>query len=140
MWLFPAIVGYAARAMPITCCIMPKKVTFTPPHRMRELRLREGLSLEALAERMGGTVTVTQLSRLERGQNQMTHQRLSQVADALGVHPADILGHDDGGLSPIERDLVHTYRNVPPSLRAGFDALREAGHAYVVPRDPPDDS
>jgi transcriptional regulator with XRE-family HTH domain len=133
------MVGYTARAMLVKCRPMPKKITFTPPHRMRELRLREGLSLEALAERMGGTITVTQLSRIERGQNQMTHQRLSQVADALGVHPADILGHDDGGLSPIERDLVHTYRHVPASLRAGFDALREAGHAYVTRAEPPPD-
>jgi len=98
---------------------------------MRAIREQQGLSLERLAELMGDTITVTQLSRLERGENQMTQTRLRQVADALGVHPADILGFDEGGLSARERDLIETYRRAPDSLRAGFDALREAASPYL---------
>lgn len=118
---------------------MPRKVEFDAPHRMRAIREAQGLSLEKLAEKLGHTVTINQLSRLERGMNQLTHQRLVQVAEALGVSAADILPPEEGGLTDDERQLVDAYRAAHEALRAGFDALREASHQFhgEPPNEPP---
>jgi transcriptional regulator with XRE-family HTH domain len=59
-------------------------------NRIRELREARKLTLEEVAERAG--TTVQQLSRLERGERRLTDQWMRQIAQALEVRPASLLG------------------------------------------------
>jgi transcriptional regulator with XRE-family HTH domain len=68
------------------------------PNRIAELRLRRRWSQPELAERVGAHwVTI---SKLERGQMQLTHDWMDRLAHALGVEPAELISD-----SPIVRTL-----------------------------------
>lgn len=56
--------------------------------RLRQLRLARGLSLEALAARMGGIITKQALSKYENGKAQPSMPVLTKLAAALGVKSA----------------------------------------------------
>lgn len=58
-------------------------------NRIRELRKLKGLSAEELAARIG--TTPTQVRRLETGKRKLTVEWMRSIADALGVHPAELL-------------------------------------------------
>jgi transcriptional regulator with XRE-family HTH domain len=58
-------------------------------NRLRELRKGRGLSLEALEERTG--VSVSTLSRLETGGMKMTAEYLSILSRAIDCHPAELI-------------------------------------------------
>ena len=57
---------------------------------LRHLRLVRGLSLEALAQQMGGAVTKQALSKYEQGKANPTPVTLTKLATALGVKSADL--------------------------------------------------
>lgn len=57
-------------------------------HRLKQLRLARGLSLEALTAKMGGIVTKQALSKYEQGKSQPSREVLNKLADALGVKAA----------------------------------------------------
>ncbi len=57
--------------------------------RLRELRLARGLSQEALAQKAG--VDRTYVSSVERGRRNVSLEIIHLLADALGVHPAELL-------------------------------------------------
>jgi len=58
-------------------------------NRLREYRKRAGLTLESVSERLG--LSISQVSRLERGASDLTGERLQQFAGLYGVRPADFL-------------------------------------------------
>jgi Zn-dependent peptidase ImmA (M78 family) len=58
---------------------------------LRQLRLARGLSLEALAQQMGGVVTKQALSKYEQGKANPTPIILTKLATALGVKAADLV-------------------------------------------------
>lgn len=58
---------------------------------LRQLRLARGLSLEALAQQMGGAVTKQALSKYEQDKAHPTPLILNKLAAALGVKAADLL-------------------------------------------------
>jgi len=57
-------------------------------HRLRQLRLARGFSLEALAAAMGGIVTKQALSKYEKGTIQPSHEVLNKLAATLQVKAA----------------------------------------------------
>ncbi len=57
--------------------------------RIRDLRLREGMTQMQLAERIG--ITYQQVQKYEKGTSNISVERLYQIADALGVHPGSLL-------------------------------------------------
>lgn len=57
---------------------------------VRRYRVAEGLSQEAVAERMG--VDRAYVSSIERGAQNVTLLSLWEIAQALRVRPADLLG------------------------------------------------
>jgi transcriptional regulator with XRE-family HTH domain len=63
---------------------------------VREARLRSGISQRSLARRAGTSQAA--ISRIERGLEQPTFERLEQILAGLGWHPAislePIAGHD----------------------------------------------
>jgi phage repressor protein C with HTH and peptisase S24 domain len=60
------------------------------PNRLRAFRKRAGLTLEKVAQKLD--LSISQISRLERGQSDLTGERLKQFAEIYGCQPADILG------------------------------------------------
>ena len=62
---------------------MPHSVDVTVGNRVREMRIRKGLSQQALGEQVG--VSFQQIQKYERGTNRMGSSRLVQIADVLDV-------------------------------------------------------
>lgn len=59
---------------------------------VREARNRAGMSQVELAERV--PCTQSEISRIESGERSVSLDRLCQIARALGVEPAALLGTD----------------------------------------------
>jgi transcriptional regulator with XRE-family HTH domain len=59
-------------------------------NRVRELRIKAGLSQDELARRMG--TTRSQIAKLERGERRLTDKWIERAAKALGVPMAAIIG------------------------------------------------
>jgi XRE family transcriptional regulator, regulator of sulfur utilization len=57
-------------------------------HAIRELRLAQKFTQEALAH--GAGITVGHLSKIERGQTNPTWETIAAIADALGVSVAEL--------------------------------------------------
>jgi transcriptional regulator with XRE-family HTH domain len=73
---------------------------------LRKLRMDLGLTQEELAERIGGTCSQAEISRLERGQVSMPRRaRLDDLAAALEVSLGELLIHS-GWLTTQEGDQV----------------------------------
>ncbi|EFO78970.1 helix-turn-helix domain protein [Oscillochloris trichoides DG-6] len=66
---------------------------------LRHLRLARGLSLEALAQQMGGLVTKQALSKYEQGKAHPSPLVLNRIAAALGVKVADLVQASDLNVS-----------------------------------------
>lgn len=60
-------------------------------HRIRELRIEAGLSLEGLAERIGDGTHFTTLAKIERSQRTISLDWIIKIANALKVEPAALL-------------------------------------------------
>lgn len=58
--------------------------------RLKQLRLARGLTLEGLAEKMGGIVTKQALSKYEKGATSPSPTVLTKLADALSVKSAEL--------------------------------------------------
>lgn len=58
---------------------------------LRQLRLARGLSLEALAQQMGGVITKQALSKYEQGKANPTPLVLTKLAATLGVKTTDLV-------------------------------------------------
>lgn len=63
---------------------------------VRHFRMAEGLSQEAVAERMG--VDRAYVSMIERGGQNATLLSIHEMAQALGVKPADLLADPPHGV------------------------------------------
>lgn len=62
------------------------------PNRIREFRKAQGLSLEELAFKVGEEVSITAISRLERGRMELTQRWLERIGAALGINPIELIG------------------------------------------------
>jgi len=97
---------------------------------MRDIRERQGLSREDMAQRMG--VSSQQLKKLEEATVVIPVARLQAAAQALGVSVGDFFPEDDvtaPALDPSPMDhpqtraLIEAYYTAPDSVRASFSAL-----------------
>lgn len=71
-------------------------------HRIRELRIDRGLTLDDMRQRTG--ISSASLSRLERGIYSMSVDDLMAIARALDVSPSSLLGALS---SPVEVECPH---------------------------------
>lgn len=70
---------------------------------LREWRKDRGLTLEALASRIGSTGAT--VSRLERGQQPYSQPLLEALADALNCQPADLIMRPPGAADRLKAVL-----------------------------------
>lgn len=70
------------------------------PNRITELRLEQGLSSQKLAD-LAGTTQGT-IHHLETGRRQLTQHWMTLIADALGVHPSDLLPEHKAGQGKVD--------------------------------------
>jgi transcriptional regulator with XRE-family HTH domain len=63
--------------------------------RVRTLRVRTGLSQEALAAKAG--IHRTYIGGVERGERNLSLRNILRIAAALGVHPRDLFDGKQGG-------------------------------------------
>lgn len=90
-------------------------------NRIKEWRLKRGLSMQALAERAG--TSRQQIHKLERGERRLTEDWMRRIAAIVDCSPADLLspnhdlGSDASGLSSAEhRDSVDLASRRPVSV------------------------
>ncbi len=97
----------------------------------RELRESEGLTLDALSERVG--TTNQQISHLEMGKRKLTVDWLRRLAKTLGCHPWMVVECDLPAVTDVnERDVLKLFRSPD---RARKDAL--LGYLGLIELVPP---
>lgn len=79
-------------------------------NRIKELREARGMTLEALAERVG--LSASYVQRLENGERNLSLKHIQSFADALEVGGRDILP-EDNSLPPVSRQ---PYTPLPPKI------------------------
>ena len=67
-------------------------------NRIHEFRTKRKLSMDGLAELIGGTTGST-ISKLEKGQMQLDVGWLERLGEALGVHPAELIDDRPQGVA-----------------------------------------
>ncbi len=83
--------------------------------RIREERIKRGMSQAELAQRIG--VTYQQAHKYERGVNRTAASRLVQIAEVLGVEASDLLPATGSAYSPetvgrLELDLARNFARI----------------------------
>ena len=63
------------------------------PNRIREWRERKDLSQDQLSERAG--ISISYLSRMERGDRNVSLKNLEKLSEALGVPGRELISEDD---------------------------------------------
>ncbi len=102
--------------------------------RLRDVRQREGLSLQRVEQRSGGRWKAVVVGSYERGDRAVTAQKLAELARFYGVPmselvPPDDLGSDDGVATPIVLNLDRLYQL--PRRKAGPVARYAADIAHL---------
>lgn len=77
--------------MAVSDCLFSVAQSSRVPNNIRAIRRRKGLSLEAVAERMG--TSAQQLSRLERGQRPLTEEWARKAAKAMEADFFEVFGN-----------------------------------------------
>ena len=104
--------------------------------RLRDVRQREGLSLQRVEQRSGGRWKAVVVGSYERGDRAVTAQKLAALARFYGVPmselvPPDDVGSDDGGATPIVLNLDRLYqlprRKTGPVARYAADIAHRRG-------------
>ncbi|MEU8826686.1 XRE family transcriptional regulator [Streptomyces sp. NPDC048636] len=93
--------------------------------RLRELRRRSGLTLEAAARRVG--LSPAHLSRLETGRRQPSLPMLLALARTYGTTVSDLLGE-----APPERDPVVRADRMEPQEAGGWTYWRAGGSGRAM--------
>ncbi len=86
---------------------------------IRSIRENRGLSLDALAKRVG--TSNQQISHLELGRRRLTANWLLRLAEELNCDPMELLGIPrEPVLSEEERSLLSLFGQLPADQRAAF--------------------
>lgn len=94
--------------------------------RITQVREEKGLSQSALAREMG--VSQSAVSQIEAGERNPSYEMLRQIANALKVSVAHLVGAPVEKLHPEEEAHFRQYRGLSPEAR---DELREFA-AYLA--------
>lgn len=97
-------------------------------NRIAELRKLQGLTLQALADKVGASNQ--QIGHLEKGMRGLTVDWADRIADALGCHPFDLLYAPPQAKTERERALLDLFRGM---LDEQQDAFIQATAALARP-------
>jgi phage repressor protein C with HTH and peptisase S24 domain len=81
-------------------------------NRIREFRERAGLSMQALADRVG--TTAPQINKLEKGERRLTVDWMVRIGRALSIDPAQLMITDHNAAPP----GASPHPALPPGLKA----------------------
>lgn len=111
--------------------IMTKKLD-NPPNRIREHRVKRGLTLAELSGRTN--IDAAYISKMELGDRRETLSHLRVLATHLGVTVGDLLNSEDNpdSLTEEERMVVDTMRD-DPHFAHSASTLAEARQSYSPP-------
>lgn len=98
----------------------PKEAVETFGERLARLREDAGLSQSALSRRIGTSQSA--ISQIEAGERSPSYGMLVQLADALGVTMAYLVGAAVEQLSPAEEVHFRRYRALPADAQRELDA------------------
>ncbi|MBX2953945.1 MAG: helix-turn-helix domain-containing protein [Leadbetterella sp.] len=87
---------------------------------VKAIRTEKGLSQEEVAERIG--MTQGNYGRLERGQTQLTIERLEQLADVFGMSVSSIMSYEIG--ESINKEDFQYYFNLCQKLEKQIAKLK----------------
>jgi transcriptional regulator with XRE-family HTH domain len=95
-------------------------------HRLTRARLDSGYTVKALAEKLG--VDITTVSNWESGRRQLTLERLTQLAELLGVGVTYLLGTDErvSYTEPVSAAMLPILHRTPVWTRSRGWALVNA--------------
>ena len=110
----------------------PKRAAETFGERLGRLREDARLSQSALARRVG--VSQSAVSQMESGERSPSYGMLVQVADALGVSLAYLVGAETEELSPAEEKHFRRYRALPTEAQAELSAYVDFLHTKYTKR------
>jgi transcriptional regulator with XRE-family HTH domain len=102
-------------------------------NRIAELRKAQGLTLQALADRMGASNQ--QISHLEKGRRALTVDWVDRIADALDCHPFDLLDAPPQAKSERERALLELFRGMSDQQQDAFFQATAALAQPVIQED-----
>jgi transcriptional regulator with XRE-family HTH domain len=83
--------------------------------RIAEIREDSGMSQSALARAV--KTSQSAISQIEAGERNPSYDMLRQIASAMGVTPAYLVGAEVEGLEPEEKLHFRQYRSLPPEAR-----------------------
>lgn len=98
----------------------PKAAIETFGQRLARLREDAGLSQSGLSRRIGTSQSA--ISQMEAGERSPSYGMLVQLADALGVSIAYLVGASVEQLSPAEEVHFRRYRALPADAQRELDA------------------
>lgn len=97
--------------------------------RIKTLRKSNGMSQDELAQKCGYT-TRASISRIEKGEINIPHSKIVEMANALNVSPNYLLNGEDSTettLEEIEEALLEIFRKIPlESKPLALEMLRTA--------------
>ncbi len=80
-------------------------------NRITEIRNERGLSIEELAAK--ADLSPSYISRMARGERNISLKNLDKLASALDCHPEDLMG----GENPVAADIADIWAAIPPERR-----------------------
>ena len=83
--------------------------------RIAEIREQAGFTQSALARAVGTSQSA--ISQIEAGERNPSYEMLRQIADALGVSVAYLVGAEVEALTPEEETHFRQYRSLPDDAR-----------------------
>lgn len=99
-----------------------------PANRIREIREGHGLSVDAVAARIGPQVEGSTISKLENRKMRLTLEWMYRLADALGVQWWELGPNAPPPISAEDAELLDAYRGLAEpdrdTARRIIDALR----------------
>jgi transcriptional regulator with XRE-family HTH domain len=106
---------------------------------IRRRRAELGITLLEIAKKVG--VTEATVQRWESGYvKNLRHGRIVKLADALKMHPADLLGWTTPNITDEEAKLLEAYQRAKESDKAVVKSLVEAIDKLLVISEQKDDA
>jgi transcriptional regulator with XRE-family HTH domain len=101
--------------------------------RLAKIREAAGQSQRSLAQAAG--LLQSAISQLESGARSPTYETIRQIAKAMKLSPAYLMGGEPQGLNASERALVKRYRSLSEPARRECEGFVETLCARQVPEE-----